>query len=130
MKTPLGEMWLADGVLWHRIDTTDSITEDQAMAVVGLVKDLTGGKMVPAVIDLRSVSYAGPEARNQFARSPEESLELATALLVGESASRAMASLFTTIDRPQRPVKVFTTPEEAEGWVRTFLDEDADTKAP
>lgn len=33
-KTPIGEMWLEDGISWHRVDTADTITEDDASAVV------------------------------------------------------------------------------------------------
>lgn len=122
VATPIGIMWLEDDVLVHEIDSSDVITGDQAQSVVDAVNGLTGGRPVVAVVDIRAVGYALPEARNAFAGSPEDSGEVATALVVSNHASRAMAQIFLTMSRPARPIKVFTNFDSAMEWARTQRD--------
>ena len=115
-KTPIGEMWLEDGILWHRVDTADTITEDDARAVVNIVRQITGGQPTPTVVDIRSIGFASKEARLGFAGPPDSSLEIATALVVASSSSRIMAKAFLKLAKPERPIGVFTTVEEARKW--------------
>ena len=121
MKTPVGEMWLEDGLLWHRIDEV-VVTEDAARDIEAAVREMTGGRPTPAIVDMRSIGYAKVEARDLFASFPEDTGEVATALIVGSSASRTMATMFTNYSSPNRPIKVFIYPEEAVEWARSFLD--------
>ena len=123
MRTPIGELWLDDdGILWHRIDVL-VVSTDAAQEVRDAVAELTGGRPVPAVVDIRSVGYAGHEARSLFESAEGDPWELATALVVESSSSQAMANLFVGMTEPGRPVRVFTSEDEAAGWARTFLTE-------
>jgi hypothetical protein len=111
-------------VLVHKITHLEVITEDQAAEVVAVIKRLTGGEPTVAVVDIRSVGYALPEARHAFAAGPEDAGEVATALIVANSASRAMARVFLALSKPARPVKVFTNTEAALTWAREFQPEE------
>jgi len=118
--TPLGDMWMDDGVLVHKITHFDVITSEQASDVVQAVKRLTKGEPTVAVVDIRAVGYALPEARNAFAGSPDDSGEIATALIVANAASQAMAKTFLLFSTPARPIKVFTNVQAAFRWARAF----------
>ncbi len=120
VTTPIGTMWMEDGVLVHEVTSFDVITPEQARSVVDAVKQLTGGDPVVAVVDIRAVGYALPEARHAFAGSPEEMGEVATALIVANAASRALARVFLALSRPQRPVEVFTSRERAMEWANSY----------
>ncbi len=115
-ETPIGEMWLEDGILWHRVDTADTITEDNARAVVALVGQITGGQPTPSVVDIRSIGFASKGARQGFAGSPDSSHEIATALIVASSSSRIMAKAFIKLSNPERPIGVFTDETKAREW--------------
>jgi hypothetical protein len=114
--TPIGEMWIDDGVLWHRISTAKKITEDDAREVILLVHELAGDRPRPAVVDMRAIGFASAAARKGFAGSPETSQEVATALVVGSTSSRLMAETFLKISKPDRPIAVFTNTSEAKKW--------------
>ena len=73
------------------------------------------------MVDIRNVSYAGPEARETFGDPSGSRLESATALIVSSSASVAMARAFIQITKPNRPVEVFTSEAKALAWAMTFL---------
>ncbi len=116
LTTPIGEMWMEDGVLWHKIAPSDRITENDARAVVELVHELSEGRPRPAVVDMRAIGFATAAARKGFAGSPETSQEIATALVVGSMSSRLMAEAFLKISRPNRPIAIFTDPAKAKDW--------------
>lgn len=120
IKTPVGEMWLADGLLWHRIDEI-VVSEDAARGITAAIQEMTGGVPTPAIVDIRSIGYAKQEVRDLFGSLPAESGEVATALIVGSTASRAMASMFTNYSKPNRPIRVFMRPDEAVEWAKGFL---------
>lgn len=119
-KTPIGEMWLEDGILWHRVDTADTITEDDARGVVSIVQQITGGQPMPTVVDIRSIGFASKEARRGFAGSPDSSHEIATALVVSSSSSRIMAKAFLKLAKPERPIGVFTNAAKAREWAEQY----------
>lgn len=119
-KTPIGEMWLEEGILYHRVDSGDTITEDDALAVVALVSEITGGRPTPSVVDIRSIGFASRGAREGFAGSPDSSHEIATALVVASSSSRVMAQAFLKLAKPERPVGVFTSVAEAREWAEQY----------
>ncbi|NNC39482.1 MAG: hypothetical protein HKN95_02225 [Acidimicrobiia bacterium] len=123
IRTPLGEMWLTDdGVLVHRIDDGLTVTADDAAAVRKAVAELTGGRLVPAVVDMRAVGYAERAARHMFGAASEESFESATALIVGSSTSQTMAQAFLAMG-PQRPIEIFTSEREAMEWARSQIQD-------
>ena len=123
VQTPLGEMWPTDdGIPFHRIDEDLTISSGDAAAVQGAVLELTGGRPVPAVVDIRAVGYAERAARDMFGASTEETSESATALIVGSTASWTMAKAFMAMG-PTRPIEVFTSESETTDWARSRLSE-------
>ena len=123
-ETPIGEMWVDEhGVRWHRITTQERITAQDAAEVERIAAELTQGKPAPAVVDIRSVSYAGRDARDAFGDPFGSGLELATALIVSTGSSVAMATAFIRITKPNRPVEVFTSEAKALEWAMGFLPE-------
>ena len=125
IRTPLGEMWLTDdGVLVHRIDDGVRVTGDDAADVRTAVAELTQGRSVPAVVDMRAVGYAERAARHMFGASSEESFESATALIVGSSTSQTMAQAFLAME-PKRPIEIFTSEDEAMEWARSKVQDPA-----
>ena len=123
IRTPLGEMWLTDDeILVHRIDDGLTITGDDAAEVRRAVVELTKGRSVPAVVDMRAVGYAERAARHMFGASSEESFESATALIVGSNTSQTMAQAFLAMG-PKRPIEIFTSEDEAMEWARSKAED-------
>lgn len=120
VRTSIGEMWLEDGLLWHRIDDR-VVSVDAAQEIEAAIRELTGGRPTPAIVDIRSIGYAGPEVRSLFADLPNDTGEIATALIVNSTSSRTMASMFTRHASPNRPIRVFSSPGEAVAWALSQL---------
>ena len=122
IKTSIGSMWIdTSGMLWHRLDAGVLVTADHAGETVAAVRRLTGGRPVPAVVDIRGAAFADRAARDGFAGDPDSSAELATALIVDKAFSKRLGNLFLQLSKPSRPVRMFTSEEEAAAWARTFV---------
>ncbi|MDH3259940.1 MAG: hypothetical protein OEM84_03095 [Acidimicrobiia bacterium] len=122
VKTAIGTMWIdASGVLWHRLDAGVIVTGEHAKETLKAVHELTSGQPVPAVVDIRGTAFADRAARDGFAGDEETSAELATALIVDRAFSRRLGNLFLRMSKPARPVRMFTSEEEAAVWARTHL---------
>jgi hypothetical protein len=93
---------------------------EDAAAVQAAVLELTDGRSVPAVVDMRAVGYAERAARQMFGASTQETSEAATALTVGSSTSQTMAKAFLAM-QPKRPVAIFTSEIEAMEWARSHI---------
>jgi len=119
IATSIGEMWVDEGILWHRVDALE-VTAESVSEVKEAILRLSGGQPMPSIVDIRAVAYADLDSREGFAFLDDPGLETATALIVFNSASSAMAHLFLRGEQ-NRPVRVFVDPDEAEAWARTFL---------
>lgn len=121
-RTPIGTVWLDEaGVLWHRLDAGVAVSVDDVRATWEVVRTITGGRPVPAVVDIRGAAFADRAARDGFAGDEESSVEIATALVVDNAFSSRLGDLFLRWSTPDRPVRMFTSEEEAAVWARTFL---------
>ncbi len=122
VKTSIGTLWVDTfGVLWHRLDADALVTAEHADETLQAVLRLTGGRHTPAVVDIRGVAFADRAARDGFAGDEDSSGESATALIVDNAFSKRLGNLFLQMSKPGRPVRMFTSEEEAAAWARTYL---------
>ena len=116
-------MWIDEfGVLWHRLDAGVIVTVEHAQETIQAVLRLTAGDPVPSVVDIRGAAFADRAARDGFAGDEDASAELATALIVDRAFSQRLGNLFLLMSKPKRPVRMFTSEEQATAWARTFVD--------
>lgn len=111
-------MWIdAAGLLWHRLDDGITVRAEHADAIRDAVIDLSDGAPVRAVVDVSGVKFADRQARDAIASSLDDSNEVATAIIVNSSISRALGTLFLRLSRPARPVRLFVDEDAAAKWV-------------
>ncbi|MDH3730149.1 MAG: hypothetical protein OES13_03325 [Acidimicrobiia bacterium] len=125
IRTPIGEARLESGILWHVIDPTTRVHEEQARKTVVTLAELisrAGVKCLPAVVDMRGVAFADRAARKVFAN--DVSFESATALIVESSVSSALGNAYLRMSRPSRPTKLFTSTAKARDWALGYLPVD------
>lgn len=118
VRTPVGVMWVDDAdLLWHRLDTGITVRPEHAREVASAVDQLSGGRPVRAVVDISGVQFADRHARDAFSNTIDDSVEVATAIIVSTSISRMLGTLFLKLSRPARPVRMFLDEDEAAAWV-------------
>ena len=116
LRTPIGEAWIQDGVLWHRLDSGIAISEKDALDTISSLADIVGDDRYPAVVDMRGAAFADSKSRSRFAH--DIGFEQATALIVDSKVSKALGNLYMRLARPNRPTKMFNSEGPASQWAQ------------
>lgn len=109
-----GTVVLRDGVLHVRWIQGLAISEDAATAVMAAVKELSGGRRYPILVDMAAAASMSRGARRVFARP---STVARVALLGSSPVDRAMANFFLSMNSPAAPTRYFTCLDEAMTWL-------------
>ncbi|MCH7773951.1 MAG: STAS/SEC14 domain-containing protein [Bacteroidetes bacterium] len=87
------------------------------------IRDSMNKEKTRVIIDMTAVFEISKEARDYFANERTASIQRATALLIGSAVSRIIGNFFLGLNKPITPTRLFTDPQEAIKWLRTFSDE-------
>ena len=102
--------------------TTEELAKENIDAQERIRNSLNKEK-TRVIIDMTAVFEISKEARDYFANERTASIQRATALLIGSAVSRIIGNFFLGLNKPITPTRLFTDPEEAIKWLRTFSDE-------
>jgi hypothetical protein len=95
---------------------------EDAKENIALTAKLTGGRRLPALIDLRAARSQSAEARAYLAGPDANRVSSAVALLIGSPISRVIGNFYLGVNRPSVPTRLFTDESQAEAWLRQFTE--------
>ncbi len=114
-------LW-ADTIVRGRFLDGAEVTGDDARENIAVTARLTGGRRFPVLVDLRKVRSQSAEAR-AFQAGPEAlQVTAAVALIIDSPLSRMIGNFYLGFNKPPVPTRLFTSVEEAEGWLSTFVE--------
>lgn len=97
------------------------ICYEDAVEVVAIGSDITKGKKVGALVDIKSTFTITKEAREYFALHANRNQFMAIAVLSNNLASRLIANFYVKINRPEIPTRLFAAEEQAMLWLRAYV---------
>lgn len=97
-------------------------TLEDAKEQVAAVQKVAQGKKRPVLVDARDGRFMDRAARVYYASDEAARFRSASALLVGSAVTRVMASFFLGLNKPNYPVRLFNSENEALDWLRGFLE--------
>ena len=86
------------------------------------VRDSLNREMTRVLVDMCDVTEMSKAARDYFGNERTASIQRATALLVRSPVSTVIGNFFMGLNKPISPTRMFTDPEMAVQWLRTFSD--------
>ena len=107
-----------DGIACYQAAGKRDHHEQDARENLAACRQLVGSKRVPVLVDMREAGSMTRQARQAYAG--EADFATAQALLVGSAFSRIVANLFMRVSPPDQPTKMFSSEQEAGGWLRGF----------
>jgi len=120
-ETRTGKTWLReDGILMVVVKHQAEIELEDAKSDIELGKKLTKGKIVGLCINMRQMRSIDREARSYYSSSGDNNTK-AIGLIVDSFLSRVIANFFVGINKPKRPIKLFTSEEKAIEWLKRFI---------
>jgi len=110
-----------DGVVCCEVKKGVDQTLELALDSLRVFREMAGRKPLPTIIDIRHVQTLNREARAVYCGAEASQVFLVLALVVaGSSVARSIASFTLTVMKPNFPVRLFATMDEAKEWINTY----------
>jgi hypothetical protein len=114
------KIWIEKGIVHLVFEPETFLSLSLIKQVVQHRISLFHDKDYPLFIDFRNVLSMETAAR-KFLKSDEASLHAsAAAIQVGSPVSRFLVNLFITVDKPGKPIRMFTDKTRAIAWLKKF----------
>lgn len=111
-------LWLADGIVRCVVFATPTHTLSDARDNSRAFLELTEGRKLPMLLDVRASRGLDREARLHYFR-PEAAQEIAAlALLVDSQVGRMFGHFFTHVHQPPFPLRLFDHERDAVTWLK------------
>jgi hypothetical protein len=123
IETRSARIWLGDdGIARSRGKVTENSTVEDARDFVSAFAKLANGKARPLLADIREMKSISKEVRNFFANDEQVKMITASALIVGSPVSRLIGNFFLGLNKPNIPVRLFDSEEEAVEWLQGYME--------
>ena len=117
---PKFRMWLRpDGIVQMVWVTKTASDLEDATAAISAMTELTGGRRIPLLVDLRDSGQQTRPARLEFAR--RDDLVSALALIIGGPLSRIIGNFFLSVNKPLYPARLFDNEASALAWLQAIV---------
>ncbi len=120
IRTRSCALWF-DRFVYARFHDGAEVTGTDAHENLLVTAQLTGGRRVPVLVDLRPVRSQSAESRAKFAGADATRVSLAVALVVGSPLSRMIGNFYLGFNRPASPTRLFNSILDAEEWLANSL---------
>lgn len=110
----------SDGIVRIRMLPGDT-SQATATEVINAVRDVSGGKRVPVLADIREMKKLSREARKYFGGPKVAIVQSATALLIDSGVSAVIGNFSLQVDRQTLPTRLFTSEAKALAWLEAFV---------
>jgi hypothetical protein len=119
-ETPYVTFWMEEDFLCCRYADDLHLSLDIATFIVESRIFFAKGRSYPLLIDMRGIKSTSKKARQHMA-TIGATLVKGAALITGSAVNRTLGNIFLTIDRPEVPVKLFTSEATAREWLKNFV---------
>jgi hypothetical protein len=116
----LNKPWIEEGIFCYVFEPNTILTLTAAKELVQERLKISGNLDYPLYIDVRGIISVDTEARNFLSGEEGTKNAIAAAIHVDNPMSKFFANLFLTVNKPQRPTKLFTKKEAAIRWLKKF----------
>lgn len=113
---------IEDGFIRYNVLPGVEVTLEDTKEYVRIPTELTKGKKLLNLTDLREVKSITREARDYLAGEEATKITTACALLISSPLSKVVGNIFLGLNRPTYPTKLFTSEEKAIAWLREFVN--------
>ena len=119
LKTNTAIAWYLDSTLFVECLPDAVITLEDAVEHIERSSEIIEERDFVQLIDMRRLKSITREARVLYSRKNSNLNCKAVALLVSSPLSRVIANFFLGMNKPDRPIKLFTNKEKAITWLKT-----------
>jgi hypothetical protein len=119
-ETQTGIFWIEDGILRCEVRVTERHDHLDAQENVRVAMELSAGRRLPMLLDMRRARELTREARVYYASEEGAHLAHAVAMLIDSPFGVVLGNFFIRVNRPAFPVRIFRDEAEAIRWLRSI----------
>ena len=120
VQNRVDKIWLReDGIVQTVVFPGAEYTLVDAKQNLASIVQVSNGKRLPLLVDIRNAKTLERAARQEFAA---DEWVTSTALLIDSALSRMIGNVFITFSKPVIPTRLFTSEAEAVEWLKGFLE--------
>jgi len=119
---PSGPIWIDRNSIIFVVD--EGLKEhslEDARASVQITMRLSAGVPLPMLIDFTNVRGMRRDVREYYTSEECSVLVTAVAIMTRSSIGRMVANFFLGINKTRVPTRLFSKPEEAVNWLKTYV---------
>ena len=119
IENEFASFYIEDGILYFIYKKNTELDLEAAKRVVEDRKSVQKGVSYPVICDIRGLKNVDKTARDYLAKEGS-SLVKAVALVMDSPAYQFMANFYLKVSKPNVPTKMFSTMNEALGFVDKY----------
>ncbi len=108
-----------DGILFSEGAPGFNMTLEDAQECTRITNELQGFQAKPLMCDLTNIASMTYECRKHFSGDVHAETYTKCALIIGNPVSRILGNFFIGLNRPKKPVRLFTSQEKAVAWLKS-----------
>ena len=122
ISTRAGKVWLEDdGILRQEFNLNTELTLQDAQESITAFAKLSEGRPALVLVRMQGMKSATREARQYFEETVTPTSFIAVAGLTSSAVNRVIGSFFLRFNKPNSPLRLFTSETEALKWLKGFL---------
>ncbi|MFW9873286.1 MAG: hypothetical protein ACFFG0_09305 [Candidatus Thorarchaeota archaeon] len=82
-----------------------------------------GNTKHPIIVDISKIKSVTREAREYFASEKAAEVTTGIAVIVGSPVSKIVGNFLIGLNKPNYPIKLFTSEKKAKEWLQQFIDD-------
>jgi len=94
---------------------------NEAKNMVDCIKKLSKGKPIPILVIYSDFNFFDNQARTYVASQEVSTIVKADALVINSAGLKIIGNIYLSINKPQRPTKIFTDENLALKWAKQFV---------
>jgi hypothetical protein len=110
-----------DGIMYVRISPEKEETVELVKEMVKKMGEMVNYKQVPMLAKHEEFALPGKANRDYWAKKESCPYSKADAFMINSMAMKLISNFYLSINKPERPTKMFTDEKEAIEWLKTFL---------
>lgn len=121
-KTRTGEAVMQEeNIIRFQCSPRAELNLEDAMANTEACRKSAEFRRLPLLVDMTQISGINKQARDYHSSDESSGYFSAVALLVKSPLSRMIGNFFSGLNKPNYPMRMFNSEEQALAWLRTFL---------
>ena len=122
VSTSAGKIWLGDdGILRQEFNIDTELTLQDAEESIATFARLSEGRPALVLVHMQGMKSATREARQYFEKTIAPPSYSAVAGLTSSAVNRVIGSFFLRFNKPNSPLRLFSSETEALKWLKGFL---------